>query len=168
MLPQVQIEPLQVTHLDELASVLRHPLVYAHIEEAVPSIEEFKLGLQRGIAGPGPSRANERWLNFLVRNSSRAIVGRLEATIHHGLAEVAFLFGPQYWGKGFATAGLLWLHEELKRSDGISDFWATTTQANVRSQRLLERCGYRPTKLPGFPLLSHEPGDVVFRKHTAA
>lgn len=159
---QLHFEPLRAAHLKELANVLLHPEVYEHIEPEVPSIEDFTIGLERAIAGPQVSGIDERWLNFLVRESSGLMVGRLEATVHHDLVEVAFLFGSQYWGRGFASAGLRWLHNELANATGITDFWATTTRENLRSQKLLQRCGYESANLPASPLYSHEPGDLIF------
>lgn len=164
----LRFEPLRVEHLDELAEVLIHPAVYEHIEEVLPSPDEFSLGLRRAMAGPGPSRSGERWLHFLVRDSTGSMIGRLEATVHHDLAEVAFLFGPQYWGRGWASAGLQWLQVELARTVGVTEFWATTTAANVRTQRLLQRCGYALAQLPASPLYSYDPGDLVFRYSSEA
>jgi RimJ/RimL family protein N-acetyltransferase len=163
----LSFEPLRTSHLEELASVLLHPAVYEHIEEAVPPLAQFTLGLERAIAGPGPSNVGEKWLNFLVRDSDDSMVGRLEATVHHGMAEVAFLFGPRYWGRGFASAGLSWLHDELSRCTSALEFWATTVPANVRCRRLLQRCGYGEAQLPAAPLHSYDPGDLVFRKRSA-
>lgn len=159
---QLSFEPLTRAHIDALASVLRHPEVYAHIEAAVPTLADFRLGLQRALDGPPASRPGERWLHFLVRDATGAAVGRLEATVHHGLAEVAFLLGRPYWGRGWARAGLLWLHGEVARRTGVGDFWATTTAGNLRSQHLLRRCGYVPSQPPAGRLYSHEPGDLVF------
>jgi len=153
---QLHFENLLTSHLDELATVLLHPAVYQHIEDELPTLHEFKLGLERAIASPG--------VNYLVRDDSGAMLGRLEATPHHQVAEVAFLFGSQYWGRGYASAGLCWLHEELLRSHAVTEFWATTIPANHRSQALLRRCGYVENGLPDFPLYSYEPGDIVFRR----
>lgn len=158
----LHFEPLRAEHLKELAHVLLHPDVYEHIEPEVPSIEDFTIGLERAIAGPQVSGIDERWLNFLVRESSGLMVGRLEATVHHDLVEVAFLFGSQYWGRGFASAGLQWLHNELANATGITDFLATTTHENLRSQKLLQRCGYKSANLPASPLYSYELGDLIF------
>ncbi|WP_040363367.1 GNAT family N-acetyltransferase [Congregibacter litoralis] len=168
MIDSLRFEPLKVEHLEELSAVLLHPVIYEHIEDKLPSAQDFKLGLERAIAGPGPSHAAELWLNFLVRESSGSMIGRLEATVHHGLAEVAFLFGRYWWGRGLASRGLHWLHEELIASVGVTDFWATTTPANVRCQRLLQRSGYHLAAPPASPLYSYDPGDLVFHKCCAA
>ena len=164
----VLVEPLDPSHLEELAAVLLEPAVYEHIEPVPPSRHDFLLRLRRALAGPPPNCLHEQWLNFLLRDSEGAIVGRLEATVHHGLAEVAFLIGSRYWGKGFGSAGLHWLHAELFRAAGVTDFWATTTPANERSRRLLERCGYGPSPLPDRPLYSYDAGDLVFNRRRAA
>lgn len=156
------IEPLRVAHLAELAAQLRHPAVYEHIG-GVPSLEEFVLDRERALRGPNEAARGETWLNFLVRErSSNAMLGRLEATVHDDIAEVAFLFGPSHWGRGLALDALAWLHEEVIRSCGVHDFWATTVPANTRCQSLLRRSGYRRVST-GRPLLfSYESGDLVF------
>lgn len=161
----LHIEPLQLGHLDALATVLLCPEVYAHIEDTVPAKDVFVLGLQRALAGPGAANSADKWLNFLVRDAGGSMLGRLEATVHDNLAEVAFLFGPQYWGQGWASAGLQWLHGEVLRTTGVAGFWATTTPANIRSQRLLMRCGYSLAAPPAVALYSWEPGDLVFHYH---
>lgn len=161
---KLRAENLLVSHLDELATVLLHPAVYEHIEGKPPSLNEFKLGLERAIAGPAEGVASEIWLNYLVRDAGGAMLGRLEATVHHQLAEVAFLLGPNYWRRGYASAGLRWLHEELELGFAVTEFWATTTPTNHRSQALLRRCGYIESELPAYPLYSYEPGDLIFRR----
>ncbi|MEM9557827.1 MAG: GNAT family N-acetyltransferase [Acidobacteriota bacterium] len=159
----MRFEPLLTSHLDELATVLLHPAVYEHIEASLPSVSDFKLGLERALGGPSSVHSDERWLNYLVRSTSGRMIGRLEATVHHGVAEVAFLFSPASWGRGLATKSLLWLHEELLRSEQVAESWATTVEANVRSQRLLLRCGYVRAEPPlPHPLYSYDAGDLVF------
>lgn len=131
----LHIEKLLVSHLDELAEVLLHPEVYEYIEEELPTLDDFKLGLERAIAGPRDRAMAESWLNYLVRDAAGIMLGRLEATVHHQLAEIAFLFGREHWGRGFASAALLWLHGELERVHGITEFWATTAPATVVRRR---------------------------------
>jgi RimJ/RimL family protein N-acetyltransferase len=163
----LQIEQLRVEHLPELAVQLRHPLVYQHIG-GVPSLEDFILDRERALRGPGDSAHSECWLNFLVRDrETDHMLGRLEATLHDSVAEVAFLVGPTHWGKGFAYEALAWLHFEIQRAHGISSFWATTVPENTRCQSLLHRSGYARVHA-GAPLLSsYDPGDLVFHFRAA-
>jgi RimJ/RimL family protein N-acetyltransferase len=161
--PRLFCEPLAISHLDELAEILLHPQVYAYLGEPPPSVEVFKLGLSRALQGPGLAAAGQMWLNYLVRSAdSGEMLGRLEATVHDGLAEVAFLFAPEHWGRGLATEGLHWLHGEIARVSGVSAFWATTVAQNTHCQALLGRCGYVAAQLPACGLLSYDAGDLVF------
>jgi GNAT superfamily N-acetyltransferase len=162
---RLHYEPLKASHLDELATVLLHPLVYEYIDSHTPDLAEFKLGLERAIAGPlnGSVEHEQTWLNYLVRNEEGSMIGRLEATLHDGIAEIAFLFGPTYWGNGYAREGLTWLRTEIERLHGHSSFWATTLPENLRCQRLLYRSGYVLAGDLRPPLLSYEDGDLVFK-----
>lgn len=163
MPPRLHITPLQPEHLDALALAIRKPAVYEFIGGVVPSHERFCAGLARALQGS--PRAGETWLNYLVRvAASGRVIGRLEATLHRGIAEVAFLFDPEVWGRGYAAEGLGWLHERLMQEEAApSGFWATTVPENRRCQALLERCGYRRV-VQGWPqpLLSWDEGDLVY------
>jgi RimJ/RimL family protein N-acetyltransferase len=163
-------EPLREAHLDSLAVVLRQPAVYAHIDADVPSPAAFREALTIALAGPPPHVRDETWLNVLVRaHADGPMLGRLEATVHDGLAEVAFLFDPAHWGRGIASRSLAWLHGELARRVALpGGFWATTVPANHRCQALLQRLGYRQVHGPLPPLRSFDPGDQVHHRDVEA
>jgi RimJ/RimL family protein N-acetyltransferase len=156
---------LRPDHLEALAAAIRKPEVYAFIGGEVPSHERFCTGLARALAGsPHPG---ETWLNYLVQAADTGrVIGRLEATLHHGIAEVAFLFDPDAWGQGYAAEGLHWLHRQLMTEQPVlSSFWATTVPENKRCQALLERCGYlRVAQGWPQPLLSWDEGDLVYSR----
>jgi len=150
--------------------VLLNEAVYEHLGGEPPSSESFRLGVQRVLAGPPAHRAGDEWVNYVVRRrSDNTTLGRLEATVHDGIAEVAFLFGPEHWGKGYATEGLLWLHGLLLSRPDCASLWATTVPANRRCQAVLLRCGYELASV-GRParLVSYDDGDLVFRGPSAA
>jgi RimJ/RimL family protein N-acetyltransferase len=166
--PRLFIEQLRAEHLPELATQLRRPLVYEHIG-GTPSLQEFILDRERALAGPGDAARNEHWLNYLVRErASRQMLGRLEATLHDSIAEVAFLFSPNCWGKGYATEALAWLHAEIRESYGVASFWATTVPENSRCQALLRRSGYKQVHAATPFLYSFDQGDLVFHLLGAA
>jgi len=165
---RLHIEPLRVEHLEALAVHIRHPAVYEHIG-GVPSLEGFVLDRTRALRGPGQAAGGEIWLNFLVREqASQAMLGRIEATVHDSIAEVAFLFDPSQWGRGYALEALEWLHAEIRRCSGVNDFWATTVPANARCQSLLLRSGYERVSQGAPDLFSYDRGDLVFNRRTAA
>ena len=80
------------------------------------------------------------------------MLGRLEASLHDSLAEVAFLFNPPI-GKGATPARRLsWLHFHIEKSYGVNGFWATTAPANVKCQSLLRRAGYQQVHFRSSPI----------------
>ena len=169
--PALAIEPLREDHLDALADALCKPEVYRHLEDEVPSRDTFVLGLRRALQGPPPSSTGQRWLHWCVGLPGQARpLGRLEATVHGPVAEVAFLFDPAVWGQGLAHAGLEWMHRALAAlppdpaAPGPLTCWATTVPANTRCQALLARAGYERVADGAHPeLLSFDAGDWVYR-----
>jgi RimJ/RimL family protein N-acetyltransferase len=90
-------------------------------------------------------------------------IGRIEATLHEDdWAEVAYLLGPAYQGRGDATRAMRWLLAHL-RDLGATDVWAAIHPANARSIALARRLGFTAAPLPpARPLGSYDPGDAVF------
>jgi len=165
LIDRLIFQPLALNHIEELGALLLNEAVYEHIGGSPPGMEDFRLGMRRVLAGPPPHRAGEEWINHAVRlRGNGVLLGRLEATVHDGIAEVAFLFGPEHWGMGYATEGLLWLTKLLLSRPDSPRLWATTLPANQRCQALLRRCGYvlASTDHPE-RLLSYDDGDLVFR-----
>ena len=164
MTSDLYITPLTVAHLDELASVLLHPQVYACIEDSLPTHDEFILGYTRALRGPKPT-SGQQWFNYLMRDKkSGAMIGRLEATVHDDIAEVAFLLSPTEWGKGYASAGLKWPQNAISCEYTIDNFWATTVPENTRCQQLLRDNGSALADANIPMLLSYAAGDLVFQR----
>lgn len=168
MAAEVLYSPLEERDIDELANALHSEAVYQYIG-GLPSRHDFDQWLRRSLAGPPSEATGERWLGVTVRLAeSREVIGRLEANIHDHLAEVAFLYNPRLWGRGYASQGLLWLHGQLREYKEVHSFWATTHPENQRSASLLRRQGYVPAPIQGLPALySYEGGDHVFTRGVA-
>jgi RimJ/RimL family protein N-acetyltransferase len=163
-------EPICQQHAAELEHALCDPRVYTFIDAPCPTVAGLHASFARKEVGAPAQRSDERWLDYAVRHiESGEAIGRLEATIIGRHAEVAYLFGPVFWGRGYATEGLEWLHELLSRSFGVAEFWATVAPSNTRSIRLLERAGYGEAPSETWPrLTSYDPGDRVFRRSANA
>lgn len=172
-------EPLTARHALDLCDALTDAQVYAHLPGDRPTTAadlERQFACMAAGPRPGqvepdrahPDQSQQVWWNFAVRLHSGEAIGRIQATIHHGLAETAYLFGPRYWGHGYATEALRWLHEQLAADRRADTAWATVVPENTRSIRLLERVGYlrEPTARPH--LLSYAPGDQVYRAPLSA
>lgn len=164
MIQGLLYEPLELSHADELAAELLNDRVYAYIDSEPPTPEQYRNRIRTILLGPPPKRPGIQFKNYVARlEVDRQIIGTLESTIHDGIAEVAYLFGPTHWGKGYATAGLSWLSRELLSLPDVASLWATTHPRNKSSISLLIRCGYvsvPPDRAP--ELLSYEVGDLVF------
>ena len=167
---RLRYEPIRQHHAAELQHALCDPRVYAFIAAPCPTPTELHASFARKEAGAPAKRSNERWLDYAVRLAETGeAIGRLEATVIGQRAEVAYLFGPAFWGRGYATEGVVWLHELLNSSLGVTEFWATVTPGNIRSIRLVQRTGYREALADTWPhLTSYDPGDRVFCRSTNA
>ncbi len=166
---RTEYTPLTVTEIEELVPVLHSADVFEFIG-GMPPRSDFILGLQRALMGPPAKCVGEHWINYAVRLiDTGELIGRVEATVHDDIAEVAFLYNPAFWGRGYATEGLLWLHQHLQGTHKqVSAFWATVHRKNVRSAALLQRAGYARVATHGLPLLySYNEGDVVFCRSVA-
>jgi RimJ/RimL family protein N-acetyltransferase len=151
--------------IEALIPVLHNEAVYAFIG-GVPTRDDFTLGLRRAIAGPPEKNDDEHWINYGVRlTETDQLIGRVEATVHDNLAEVAFLYSPAVWGHGYGLEGLLWLHDHLRRYESVASLWATTHPKNIRSAKLLGKAGYVEVTTQALPrLYSYDDGDRVFRR----
>lgn len=159
-------EPLRQAHAFELINALTDPRVYEFIEGSYPATyEDLAAEFDRFEAGPPEGKRHERWWDYAVRLGERGqTIGRLEATLVDDWAEVAYLFGPEYWGRGYASEALTWLHGQLRQDGAAADWWASVCPGNERSMKLLTRLGYIEVA-SGWPALtSYDPGDRVFRR----
>lgn len=155
------IEPIDQHHAVGLFAALDHELVGRFIGGPdVTTLDALRDRIGLLQAGP-PAERDERWYNFVVAADS-VVVGRIEATVHDGFAEIAYVFGPAFWGRGYAAEATAWLLDAL-RSDGITAFWATVVPENRASIALLERLGFVRADASDVTLFSFDDGDLTYR-----
>ena len=167
---RLSYEPLRADHAAELFGPLTDARVWRHIGPPDSTrVDELAAEFARRAAGPGPDAGTERWVNYAVRLiDGYAYCGRLEATVHGTWAEIAYLFGPAFWGRGFASEAVSWLREDLRKCFGVTELWAAVRPDNERSLRLLRRLGFvERTPTDGAAaeraLRSADAGDLLFR-----
>jgi RimJ/RimL family protein N-acetyltransferase len=111
------LEPLQVTHADEMVFVLGDAALYKYTDGAPPTLEELRARYARQVSGRSPDRTHG-WLNWIVREREhRTAVGTVQTTLaweeHAMVAEVAWIIGVSHQRRGYATeaveAMLAWL-----------------------------------------------------------
>jgi RimJ/RimL family protein N-acetyltransferase len=164
MASRLRYEALTPSHAPLLYPVLRAEEVWRHIGPSeAATLEELAARFTGMAAGPPPERAEELWVNFAVRLADDGpYCGRIEATVHGSFAEIAYLFGPAFWGQGLATEAVRWLREHLRERFGVAELWAATRPENSSSARLLRRLGFVESP-PVRRLLSADAGDLLFR-----
>ena len=66
------------------------------------------------------------------------VVGDIVSWLDHGDRQVGYWIGRDHWGKGYATAALRLMLEEIKDRPVT----AHIVPANIGSQRVVEKCGF--------------------------
>jgi RimJ/RimL family protein N-acetyltransferase len=115
---RLDLIPLRAEHAGEMAGVLSDPALHAFIGGAPLSPDALLARYERLVAGsPDPA---ERWLNWVIRlRDEGGLVGTVQATIADETAEIAWVVGTPWQGRGIAreaTRGLVdWLRTQPVR-----------------------------------------------------
>ena len=161
---RLSIEALAAVHADALHHALDDPRVGTHIGGPdVTSSDDTRRRIELLSAGAPPD-SGQTWCNWAVL-LERTVIGRLEATLHDGIAELAYVVGPRWWRRGFATEAASWMVDTL--SAHVASCWATVHPANAASAHLLGRLGFVQEE-PDVVLLSYDPGDLTFVRRRAS
>jgi RimJ/RimL family protein N-acetyltransferase/predicted N-acetyltransferase YhbS len=103
--PRLELDPLGPDDADEMVAVLADERLYSFIGGRPPSLNELRARYERLAAGRSAD-GTEEWHNWIIRRrpDGRA-VGTAQATIRDSgtTAEVAWVIGVDWQGKGFAT-----------------------------------------------------------------
>ncbi|MFF9809714.1 GNAT family N-acetyltransferase [Streptomyces coeruleorubidus] len=103
---RLDLLPLRVEHAEEMAGVLSDPALHAFIGGTPDTPRTLRSRYQRMTAGsPDPAVS---WLNWVIRLRDEAcLTGTVQATIGHSLhgslAEIAWVTGTPWQGRGIAT-----------------------------------------------------------------
>ncbi len=98
---RLDLLPLRVEHAEEMAGVLADPALHTFIGGTPHSVEALLARYERLIAGsPDPA---ERWLNWVIRlRDESCLVGTVQATVTGQTAEIAWVVGTPWQGRGIA------------------------------------------------------------------
>ena len=102
---RLDLLPLRAEHADEMAAVLADPDLYTFTGGSPPTRQELRSRYERMIAGsPDPAVS---WCNWVIQlRGAGCLAGAVQATISTGdvaVAEVAWVVGTQWQGRGIAT-----------------------------------------------------------------
>lgn len=142
------IEPLTHNHSDTLFEIMQKDAIYEWMSSTRPrSAEKFKQWWQT-LENRLDPEGNVAWLNWMVRRSSDgAYIGKIDANVSADkiATNVGYFFSPEHWGNGYATESVLAVSDFLMKS-GISKMFATVTEGNLASYRILEKAGFIRTR----------------------
>ena len=128
--PQVRIRPVEDADL---------PIFLAHQDDPVAAT-------MAAFPSRAPDVFFEHWVKIRADpiNYTRTIladdevVGDIVSWLDAGGREVGYWIGREHWGKGFATAALRLLLEEIEDRP----ITAHVAVHNIGSRRVLEKCGF--------------------------
>jgi [ribosomal protein S5]-alanine N-acetyltransferase len=159
IVPGFSVRPIQLGDAEAWAAYACLPEVKLHTSSTAANAEDVKREIQKALAGePGSP------IRFVLEPEGVrqivASVGFHTISAPFGTAEVTYDVAPSHWGKGIATAACraatIWGFQVR----GWHRIQATTVLPNIRSQRVLERCGYKREGLVrNFRLVRGQPTD---------
>jgi RimJ/RimL family protein N-acetyltransferase len=142
VVPGFTVRPVRVEDAASWASYACLPEVKEHTSSTAATVEDVKAEIQRTL-GFEPSTPIRFVLTSQEGTAVVATVGFHTISATFGTAEITYDVAPSHWGKGIATAACraatLWGFEVK----GWHRVQATTVLPNVRSQRVLEHCGFK-------------------------
>jgi ribosomal-protein-alanine N-acetyltransferase len=139
------LEPLTPEHAANLFNVFEHKDIYKYIPGKPPlSVVELETKYEPLQSRLSPA-GDELWLNWAVKlNSSGEYVGTVQATIYEeGPANLGYVFGSNYWGKGYAYEACSGLIEYLFNEYQLKKLKAEVHFENIASIKLLEKLGFK-------------------------
>jgi RimJ/RimL family protein N-acetyltransferase len=140
---RLRLEPLRVTHADELVRVLADPALYGFTGGAPPTLAELRARFERQASG-GPPDGSARWLNWVVRlRDGGAAIGTVQATVRGDEAEVAWVIGTASQGRGYAREAAALMVEQLRR-DGAAVLVAHVHPEHAASMAIARALGLTP------------------------
>jgi RimJ/RimL family protein N-acetyltransferase len=139
---RLTVEPLTGKHANFLFPLMQDQRIYEWISSLPPNDMDKLAEVWKQRETRVSPDGQEAWLNWVVRRKSDgAFVGKLDVSVN-----VGYFFFPEYWGEGYATESILALTQHLAVY-GVKKMIATVTMGNAASYRVLEKSGYKRTRV---------------------
>ncbi|MGW2828190.1 GNAT family N-acetyltransferase [Streptomyces sp. NPDC001286] len=136
--------PLSVGHADEMAAVLSDPALHTFIGGSPHSPEALRARYERLVAGsPDPAVS---WCNWVLRRREDSrLVGTVQATVAGPDAEIAWVVGTPWQGRGYASEAARGLVALLGRHADVSTVSAHIHPDHAASAAVARAAGLTPT-----------------------
>jgi RimJ/RimL family protein N-acetyltransferase len=157
---RLRLVPLRVEDAEEMAVVLAAPSLYVVTGGEPPTADELRDLYAAQVAGP--EDGDEAWRNWIVREGAEhaaddggAATGYVQATVTGTTADVAWVIGEPWQGRGYASeaaqAMVGWLG-----THGVRTVTAHIHPDHDASAAVADRVGLKPT-------LTVEDGERLWR-----
>ncbi|AZM90491.1 GNAT family N-acetyltransferase [Streptomyces sp. W1SF4] len=140
---RLDLVPLRVEDAEEMAGVLGDPDLHVFIGGEPEGVEELRARYVRwGAGSPDPGVA---WCNWVVRlRAEGCLVGTVQATVGGGSAELSWVVGTAWQGRGIASEAarglVVWLREQ-----GVGEVVAHVHPDHAASAAVAAAAGLAPT-----------------------
>ncbi|MER8005652.1 GNAT family N-acetyltransferase [Streptomyces sp. NPDC094149] len=136
--------PLAVGHADEMAAVLADPALHTFIGGSPQSPEALRARYERLVAGsPDPGVS---WCNWVLRRREDSrLVGTVQATVAGSDAEIAWVVGTPWQGRGYASEAARGLVALLGRHTSVFTVSAHIHPDHAASAAVARAAGLTPT-----------------------
>ena len=148
--------PLDVAHAQEMAAVLFDPALHAYTGGAPEDAAAVRARYERQSAGsPDPA---ELWWNWVLRvRGEGRLAGYVQATVRGERAEVAWVVGTPWQGRGYAKEAAAGLVRHLLERSPVTTVVAHIHPEHTASAAVASAAGLLPTG-------EWEDGEVRWRR----
>ncbi|MFE4592779.1 GNAT family N-acetyltransferase [Streptomyces laurentii] len=145
---RLNLEPLRVGHAPEMAVALADPALHSFIGGAPLSEPELLSRYARLVAGPAEA-GSAAWCNWVLRlrgdgPDGGSAVGTVQATVVRDGAEIAWVVGTPWQGRGLAREAAVALADWL-RGQGVPSLVAHVHPEHHASAAVAAAAGLTPT-----------------------
>ncbi|MFI8433750.1 GNAT family N-acetyltransferase [Streptomyces sp. NPDC079020] len=148
--------PLEPGYADEMAAVLGDRDLYTYTGGAPEDAVALRARYERQSAGsPDPA---EQWCNWVLRvREDGRLAGYVQATVRGGTAEIAWVVGTPWQGRGYAKEAAVGLVAHLSADGHVRTVLAHIHPAHTASAAVAGAAGLAPTG-------EWEDGEVRWRR----
>jgi RimJ/RimL family protein N-acetyltransferase len=140
--PRLDLVPMVVADAKPLFELLKEPSLYTFIGASPPdNLSELAARIERWERRRSPS-GDELWLNWTLRlRTDGKVVGYVQSTITNRSAELAWVIGSPWQGRGYATEAAFGLVKWIRDHFPLDDLRANIHQDHTASQVIARRIG---------------------------
>ncbi len=140
---RLRLTPLSQGDAEPMVAVLADVQLYTYIGGSPPSLADLLSTYARLLAGP--QHGSEEWANWIIRlKGTSEPIGYVQATVTEDRADLAWLVGVAWQGRGYAreaaTTAQSWLG-----SRGIKRFFAHIHPDHGASNGVASAIGLEPS-----------------------